>query len=65
MYRCPVYEAPYIWDSRFIQHHVDVIKNKTPDRSVEYFPKSDKKRISTVEPNINMVKTSVVPIIIS
>jgi hypothetical protein len=64
-YRCPVYEAPYIWDSRFIEGHVELHKKSNPNNDCKYSPKSDKKRISVVEPNLNMVKTSTVPIIIS
>ena len=64
-YRCPVYEAPYIWDPRFIENHVELNKKNNPGKVVEYFPKSEKKRISVIEPNLNLVKTSTVPIIIS
>jgi hypothetical protein len=63
-HRCPVYEAPYIWDPRFIEDHVKLNKTNNPDRVVEYSPKSEKKRISVVEPNLNLVKNSTVPIII-
>lgn len=60
-YNCPVYEAPYIWDPRFIEEHVKTLKK--PEKPILYTPKSEKKRISVVEPNINMVKTCAVPII--
>lgn len=62
-YNCPVYEAPYIWDPRFIEEHVKTLKK--PEKPILYTPKSEKKRISVVEPNINMVKTCAVPIITS
>jgi hypothetical protein len=62
-YNCPVYEAPYIWDPRFIEEHVKTLTK--PDKPILYTPKSEKKRISVVEPNINMVKTCTIPIVIS
>ena len=65
LYRCPVYEAPYIWDPRFIERHVSLNKNRDPDKKSLYKPSSSAKRISAVEPNINMVKTSTMPIVIS
>lgn len=65
IYKCPVYEAPYVWDPRFITEYADSLKKTNPEKSVEYTPKSDKKRISVVEPSINMVKTSTIPIVIS
>lgn len=65
LYDCPVYEAPYIWDPQFITHHVNLLKKSDPTRVLEYEVRSEQKRISVVEPNINMVKTATVPIIIS
>lgn len=62
-YECPVYEAPYIWDPRFIEEHVKILEK--PDKPILYTPKSEKKRISVLEPNINMVKTCTIPIVIS
>lgn len=62
-YECPVYEAPYIWDPRFIEDHVNTLKK--PDKPIMYTPKSEKKRISVFEPNINMVKTCTIPIVVS
>lgn len=62
-YECPVYEAPYIWDPRFIENHVESLKKS--NKNALYTPQSDAKRISVVEPNIDMVKTCTVPIIIS
>jgi hypothetical protein len=64
-YRCQSYEAPYIWDSRFIESHVELHKKSDANKIVEYFPKSPQKRISVIEPNLNMVKTSTIPIVIS
>jgi hypothetical protein len=63
-YRCPVYEAPYIWDARFIEGHLDLYRKNNPGKKLEYFPKLKEKTISVIEPNINMVKTCTIPIVI-
>ena len=63
-YRCPVYEAPYIWDPRFIEDHDELNKKNNPDKVVEYVPKSEKKRISVVEPNLSVIKNCTIPITI-
>lgn len=63
IYNCPVHEAPYIWDDRFIKSHTDLLSKKDPSNDGRYKPRSPK-RIGTMEPNINVVKTSVVPITI-
>ena len=55
--------CPYIWSPQFIQPHVDVMKKK--GHSGSYENKGSKKRISMFEPNINIVKTSVFPMIVS
>ena len=63
-YDCPTYVGPYVWDPRFIQHHIDVFKSKDEKETGLYKPSGEiEKRISTMEPNISIVKTSVVPII--
>jgi hypothetical protein len=64
-YGCPTYIGPYIWDPRFIEEHVKILNEKNPvEFPGKYAPSGKKeKRIVTMEPNINMVKTSLVPII--
>lgn len=62
-YDCESHIGPYVWDPRFIQHHINIFKEKDPNENCLYKPSGKiEKRISTMEPNINMVKTSVVPI---
>lgn len=59
-------EGPYVWDPRFIEAHVDLFKSKNPDFLGVYSPKEKKtKRISTMEANLNIVKTCIFPIIIA
>lgn len=64
-YGCPTYVGPYIWDPRFIEDHAKLLNASNPKEFTgKYIPSGVKqKRISTMEPNINMVKTSLVPII--
>jgi hypothetical protein len=64
-YGCPTYIGPYIWDPRFIEEHARLLNASNPkDFPGKYVPSGIKqKRISTMEPNINMVKTSMVPVI--
>lgn len=62
-YDCEAVVGPYVWDPRFIQHHIDIFKSKDANETGLYKPSGKlEKRLSTMEPNINMVKTSVVPI---
>jgi hypothetical protein len=64
MFGCPIHEAAYIWDPRFIQHHIDVLKNEDKTFDGTYKPSGKlAKRIATMEPNLNMVKTCAVPVI--
>jgi hypothetical protein len=65
-YDCESVVGPYVWDPRFIQHHIDIFKSKDPNETGLYKPSGKlEKRLSTMEPNINMVKTSAVPIMIT
>lgn len=64
MFNCNVYVAPYIWTPEFIEEHAKALKVK--NWAGKYTPSGEtQKRLSTMEPNINVVKTSIVPIIIT
>ena len=63
LHKCPVYEAPYIWSPQFME--ADIKRQEEKRGTANYIPTEKEKRISTMEPNLNMVKTSIVPIIIS
>jgi len=67
MYDAEVVVGPYIWDPRFIQSHIDkLLKQQNNIHTGKYTPSGKKqKRICSMEPNINVVKTSVMPIIIN
>lgn len=65
MYDCPVHIGPYVWDPRFIEHHMAILQREDPTRQPVYTPSGkDEKRVSVFEPNISLVKNSTVPIII-
>lgn len=64
IFNCPVHEANYIWDPRFIQHHIDILTKEGDWFNGTYKPSGKvAKRLGTMEPNINLVKTCTVPII--
>lgn len=67
MYDTEVVIGPYVWDPRFINSHIDkLLKQENNIHTGLYVPSGKKqKRICSMEPNINIVKTSVVPIIIN
>lgn len=59
-------QAPYIWDPRFIEEHVRILKTDRENFCETYLPnKNKKKRISTMEANLNIVKTCLFPIVIA
>jgi hypothetical protein len=63
LHKCPVYEAPYIWSPQFMER--DIKKHEEKRGTANYIPNEASKKISVMEPNLNMVKTSIMPIIIS
>jgi hypothetical protein len=64
LYGCETKIAPYVWSPRFIEEQAQLTKEVT-GIDVLYKPSGDtKKRICVFEPNINMVKNAVMPIII-
>jgi len=61
IYKVPVKSVPFIWSSFFIDN---TIKNN-PNFNFHYKPSEEPKRISSFEPNINIVKYSMYNVIIS
>lgn len=60
----PVDVAPYVWDKMFIENSATEVKNMLMRDDICYTPSSEKqKRICTFEPNINLVKTCITPIL--
>lgn len=60
LYRAPVRDVPHIWSPILIEKNRD----KFNDLELEYSSKDKSKRITIFEPNINVVKTSVYPMMI-
>jgi hypothetical protein len=67
MYDTEVVIAPYVWDQRFIESHIEKLLTLENNTHTGYYVPSGKKekRICSMEPNINIVKTSVLPIMIN
>jgi len=61
-YRCPVYVLPHIWEPTFIHA---AMAEMTTDTMFGYLPGKRKKRISVFEPNFNIVKTAIIPMVIA
>lgn len=61
----PAYIGPYVWSPRFIEEHAAGC-SKTMNIEPHYVPRGEKeKMLSTFEPNINILKTCLTPIIIT
>jgi Protein of unknown function (DUF2827) len=78
--RAPVIEMPHVWSPYFLDHSIAKLKESNPDHSFGYEARlqlhaskrptsmekfHEGKTVINMEPNINVVKTSVYPIIIS
>lgn len=61
-YRCPVHVLPHIWEPTFLLAAIDEM---TTDTMYGYVPGRKKKRISVFEPNFNIVKTAVIPMVVA
>lgn len=57
-----VIEVPFVWHHMFLDQDIKQLQSK--GKSVLYEPSTNKKRISVFEPNINVVKFSMYPILI-
>ena len=61
IYKKNTKSVPFIWSSYFIEKHM----KEGPDKEYFYKPSTNKKNISSFEPNINIVKYSMYNVIIS
>lgn len=63
---CPSYEAPYVWDPRFIAADANSLNLSDPVKYPgRYRPSgTQQKRVSVFEPNLDYVKTSLVPMMV-
>ena len=65
LYGCETKVAPYVWSPRFIEEHSSIFERGKVGRNAIYQPSDSlDKRISVFEPNINMVKNAIMPLII-
>jgi hypothetical protein len=71
MHRTPAIAVPFVWDRMFVEREADMIDAGYQDGSETYkepsfYQQSDKpKRLSIFEPNINVVKLSMIQISIT
>lgn len=62
MYRCPSKSVPFIWSPKFLEKNVE--KHKLGFNSTGiYENKNISKKISVFEPNLNVVKNSITPVL--
>lgn len=65
IFRAPAMPVPFIWDPMFLELDKE-IRIKSNKNLPDYKPHSqNKKRISVFEPNLNVVKFSMIPILIA
>ena len=62
IYDCPAYEAPFVWSPKFLEQDVEILKASMKISGL-YETKEKEKRVSVFEPNLNVVKTSLTPIL--
>ena len=60
-YRCPVEVLPHLWEPVFVDK---TIVEMGTEAHFGYIAGSTKKRVSVFEPNINVVKTCVIPMLV-
>lgn len=59
--RAPAFKVPFVWDPMFVEQ-----RGKDFPNDGVYQPRGDKpKRLSVMEPNMNIVKTAIFPILIA
>lgn len=65
-YDCAARPAAYIWDPRFLQHHIRQLQAKDPNYPGTYVSRGrTARRVAVMEPNINLVKTCTIPIVVA
>jgi len=62
LYNTNVYEVPYIWVDEFMEEYKEFLLNT--EQQLEYKPHYSKKNITILEPNTNILKSSIYPILI-
>lgn len=62
--RAPVRVMPHIWSPAFIQLMANNLQKAEPDAVFGYQPGTRSKRIGIFEPNLNVIKTFITPLLI-
>ena len=64
-YKAKAKKIPYIWDEAYIKDFNNQVISSTGKSAFYAPPNSEKKRVSIFEPNFDVVKTSLMPMIIA
>jgi hypothetical protein len=62
--RAPVRVMPHVWSPRFIERAIDALHRNEPDAVFGYRPHAGPRRVAVFEPNLNVVKTFITPLLI-
>jgi hypothetical protein len=62
LHRAETITIPFVWSSMFLDDHIDELKKQ--GKSVRYQPSTNSKRVSIFEPNINVYKYAMYPLLI-
>lgn len=62
--RAPVRVMPHIWSPTFIQLMANNLQRSEPDTVFGYQPRAGSKRVGIFEPNLNVIKTFITPLLI-
>jgi hypothetical protein len=65
IYNCPTKIAPYVWDPRFIEKSKEEYEKATGIDVLYHLRQTSKRKLGSFEPNLNMVKNCVLPIVIA
>ena len=71
VHRTPAIAVPFVWDKMFVEREADMIDNSNRQGDPSFpapsfhIPSTGPKRLSIFEPNINVVKWSMIPISIT
>lgn len=61
LHETPAHVGPYVWSPRFLEHHVSSLEKE--GKQADFSPRKGPQRVSVMEPNINIVKSSIFPIV--
>lgn len=62
--RAPVRVMPHVWSPRFMTRAIDTLQRNEPDAVFGYRPHPGPRRVAIFEPNLNVIKTFITPVLI-